>query len=151
MAWTWGRGKREEQGDTAREDAVLAELVVQQDAMNGLSIADFLAGVADYQRRAASPPNVSRDRRRDAVRRHRVNSLVGTGVVDAEAAAVLVDDELAAGDALLLGRDAWGRWPEQSAITGTADQTRAAASQLPEAALAAVKINVSLVPQEGDR
>lgn len=151
MAWKWGRGKRENQGEAAREDAVLAELAVQQEAMNGLSIAEFLAGVSDHQRRAADPPSVARDRRRAAVRRHRIESLVSTGVVDSDAAGVLVDDELAAGDALLLDGDAWGRWPEQSPVTRAAEQTRGAAAQLPEEALAAVKINVSLVPQEDGR
>lgn len=169
MAWPWRRSRREQQDGATREDAVmaepaaqqqdgsdreeavLAELTVQQQAMNELSIADFLAGVDGHHSRAATPPAAARERRRDAVRRHRVDGLVRSGVVDADAAALLADDELATGEALVLDGGAWGRWPEQSAISEAAEGTRAAAAQLPDAALAGVKINVSLVPQEDTR
>lgn len=169
MAWPWRRSRREQQDGATREDAVmaepaaqqqdgsdreeavLAELTVQQQAMNELSIADFLAGVDAHHSRAATPPAAARERRRDAVRRHRVDGLVRSGVVDADAAALLADDELATGEALVLDGGAWGRWPEQSAVSQAAEGTRAVAAQLPDAALAGVKINVSLVPQEDTR
>lgn len=169
MAWPWRRSRREQQDETnredavraapaaqqqdgtGREDAVMAELAAQQQALNELSIAGFLAGVDAHRGRAGTPPAAARERRRDAVRRHRVDGLVRTGAVDAEAAALLVDDELAAGEALVVDGGAWGRWPEQSAISQAVEGTRAVAAQLPDAARAAVKINVSLVPQEDTR
>lgn len=154
MAWKWGRRKQAQEPAPVSEElerAVLAELSVQQEAMNSLTILDFLNGVARYWQTALEPPSESRARRTEAVRRHRTERLVQSGLAEADAAALLVDEELAKGEALVPEGDACGRWPQQSPIMQVFVQTRQTAQELPEEALSAVRINVGIVPEEGQR